>query len=232
MVRTIPLLMPDSEQPSSNPSPQPRTSVLAVIAVVLAVVPLCVPLNLIGAVLGGLARRRIAASPQMIRGRGAATIALWGGLLMAIVGWWAWWAAADWAEDVAQISVSRTATQYLQLLQDGELSKASAMWAPDLVPPTSAQLAPFMDALDGMGPIQAVGIRSMQPVTDGNPWQPTWSAWLVVTVDGGTVDGSGQFDMTPDQSGLQWLIARIRSISISTPTGDVSLPVESDVSVP
>ncbi|MBT4767062.1 MAG: hypothetical protein HOO04_01745, partial [Phycisphaerae bacterium] len=63
-------MMTDAGNTPDSPAPatQPQTSAMAIIAIVLALLPLCVPLNLIGTVLGFVAKRRIVAAGGRLRG--------------------------------------------------------------------------------------------------------------------------------------------------------------------
>jgi hypothetical protein len=54
--------------------------------------------------------------------------------------------------------------------------------------------------------------------------QPTWSAWLVITIDTAQYDGSARFDLLPGVGSLSPR-AVLRQVLIDGPEGDVSLPV-------
>jgi hypothetical protein len=79
---TILLCMIDDRR---GAEPQTRLSVLAVVGFVLAVIPGCPPVNLVGAVLGLLAGRRIDASPHRLRGRGLARAAVFAGVCLGLL---------------------------------------------------------------------------------------------------------------------------------------------------
>jgi len=215
-----------------QPTPTQIMSPLAVVAVVLALIPLCVPINLAGVVLGMVARRRIAASGGTLRGHRTASTAIWGGIAMTVIGWWAWWQVTDWAEQLVRQSVSDTASAWVMAVQDGDTAAALALWAPSCDHPSEDGLARLKQALDGVGHIDAVGIRSMQPMSGGDALQPTWSAWLILNVGDRTLDGSGQFDVIPTQQGGALAAARIRRFTVSTPDGEIRLPASTDEAAP
>lgn len=220
MVRTIHARMCDaSPQPIIQKPPLSR---LAVVGVVLAVIPFCLPLNLIGSVIGVIAKRRIAVSDGRLGGRRAATVAIWGGLIMTLAGWWAWSAAGNWADRAMKQSVSETATDFLADIAEGNTAASLRFWAVNSAPPTDASLDQFAQGFAALGAVQGVGIKSMQPVASDNPLQPRWSAWLVVTAGGKQWDGSAEVDIVAG-GGMFELRATLTQIVITGPEGDITL---------
>lgn len=223
MVRTIHAYMCDQSQQS--PIPNPPLSRLAVVSAVLAMIPLCLPLNLIGSVLGVIAKRQIATSGGRLGGGKAAMLAIWGGLLMTLVGWWAWGAAGDWADQAMKQSVSETATNFLTDVAEGNTAASLRHWSADSTPPTTDQLDQFAKAFAALGDVQGVGIKSMQPIESDNPLQPRWSAWLVVTAGEKQWDGSAVVDIVAG-GGMFELRATLIQIVVKGPDGEITLESE------
>ena len=217
-----------SEDYSTSDAPQPaagstKTSALAVIALVLAVLPLCVPLNLVGSFLGVVALRRVNAAAGLLRGRRAAHVAIWGGLIMTVAGWWAWTAVAEWGDRVIHQSAAETSTAFLRDAAEGRPQDALGHWSPNPPRPSEADVEAFGTSVAAIGTVQSVGIVSMQPLPGGSMVQPIWSAWLVITMDTGRYDGSAQFELLPGAGSLTPR-AVLRAVLIDGPGGDVSLP--------
>ncbi len=200
-----------------------KTSAMAVIALVLAVLPMCVPLNLIGTVLGLAAIRRVNASGGQLRGRTAARVAMWGGVIMSVAGWWAWATVAEWGERAIHDTASASTVDFLREAAEGRPQEALARWSPTAPRPSEAEVRSFGTSIAAIGDVKRVGIVSMQPVPGSNMWQPSWSAWLVVVLGDGQYDGSAQYDLQPAAGSIHPR-AVLRSIVIDGPDGDVSLP--------
>jgi hypothetical protein len=214
---------PDSTFVSPAPITPPQTSAMAIIAVVLALLPLCVPLNLIGTVLGFMANRRITAAGGRLRGRGAARAALWGGLIMTVLGWWVWSEIGQWTQRAIEQSASETTTAFLQEVSDGRSHAAFARWSPNAQPPTDAQVDALAKAVARLGTVKSVGIVSMQPLPVTDMWQPVWSAWLVIMIDDAKYDGSAQYELRP-QAGSITPHPMIQQFTLDAPDGKISLP--------
>lgn len=207
--------------PASTPQ---QTSALAIIAVVLAVLPLCVPLNLLGTMLGVLASRRIKAAGGQLRGRGAARAAIWGGLIMTVIGWWVWSEVGQWTQRVIEQSAGETTTAFLQDISEGRSQAAFAHWSPNADTPTDAHVDAFTKAVVRLGPVKSVGIVSMQPLPDTDMWKPLWSAWLVVSIGDDKYDGSAQYELRPEAGSITPR-PMLRQFTLDAPDGQLALPV-------
>jgi hypothetical protein len=195
---------------------------MAIIAVVLAFLPMCVPLNLVGCVLGALAKRRIAASGGALGGRGAATAAIWGGIIMTAAGWWAFVSLTDWAEGMVQRQASSAAAAFVHDVQQGDYEAAAGWWSPSVETPNTAAMAHFAEAIAAFGEVDGVGVRVMQPLP-GDTLTPVWSAGLVFNFGSGPVSGSARYDVLMGVSTVEEMVL-LRRIVIEGPEGDVVLP--------
>ena len=211
----------DPLRPAAGPS---KTSAMAVIALVLALLPMCVPLNLVGSFLGVIALRRVNAAGGLLRGRMAAHVAIWGGLILTVSGWWAWTALGQWGERAIQQTAAETTTAFLRDAAEGRPQDALGHWSPSAPRPSEAEVEAFGQVVAAIGEVKSVGIVSMQPLPGGSMLQPTWSAWLVITIDTAQYDGSARFDLLPGVGSLSPR-AVLRQVLIDGPEGDVSLPV-------
>ncbi len=216
--------MVKDEFPKSAPHlPGHKTSVMAVIALVLAVLPMCVPLNLIGTVLGMVAIGRVKAAGGQLRGRTAARVAIWGGVIMSVAGWWAWSAVAQWGERAVQQTAVEATTHFLQDAAGGRPQDALAHWSPSAPRPNEAEVTSFGTFIAAIGKVKRVGIVSMQPVPGSDMWQPSWSAWIVVFIGDAKYDGSARYDLQPAAGSIHPR-AVLRSVRIEGPNGEQSLP--------
>jgi hypothetical protein len=202
--------------------PTPRISRLAVVGVVLAFIPMCIPLNLLGSLMGLIAKRRVGVSAGSLGGGRAATLAIWGGVLMTLAGWWAWGAAGDWADRAMKQSVSATVTSFLTDVSDGNTAAALRYWSTDATPPTEQAISRFAESFQAMGEVQGVGVKSMQPMEGDNPLQPRWSAWIVVTAGEATWDGAAVVDIVAGSAAFE-LRGTLTRIAVTGPSGEISL---------
>ena len=215
------------ERSKFEPQPAPhKTSAMAVIALVLAVLPMCVPLNLTGSVLGMVALARVKAAGGQLRGRRAARVAIWGGIIASVAGWWAWTNLAEWGEQAIHQTAAETTRDFLKDAAEGRPQAALARWSPSSPPPprpSEGDVVAFGASIATLGEVKSVGIVSMQPMPGTGIWQPLWSAWLDVVIGDAHYDGSAQYELQP-AAGSIYPRAVLRQVLIDGPEGDVSLP--------
>ncbi|MBT5657678.1 MAG: DUF4190 domain-containing protein [Phycisphaerae bacterium] len=218
-------MMTDAGNTPDSPAPatQSQTSAMAIIAIVLALLPLCVPLNLIGTVLGFVAKRRIVAAGGRLRGHGAARAAIWGGLIMTVLGWWVWSEIGQWTQRAIEETAGETTTAFLQEVADGRSQAAFARWSSNADMPSDTHVDSFARAVAQLGTVQSVGIVSMQPMPDTDIWQPVWSAWLVITIGDAKYDGSAQYELQPEAGSITPR-PMLREFTLDAPNGQLSLP--------
>ncbi|MBT7351758.1 MAG: DUF4190 domain-containing protein [Phycisphaerae bacterium] len=215
-------MMTDAGNTPDSPAPatQSQTSAMAIIAIVLALLPLCVPLNLIGTVLGFVAKRRIVAAGGRLRGHGAARAAIWGGLIMTVLGWWVWSEIGQWTQRAIEETAGETTTAFLQEVADGRSQAAFARWSSNADMPSDTHVDSFARAVAQLGTVQSVGIVSMQPI---DIWQLVWSAWLVITIGDAKYDGSAQYELQPEAGSITPR-PMLREFTLDAPNGQLSLP--------
>jgi hypothetical protein len=213
--------MVDQSAPESAQPTRPISS-LAIIGLVVALIPMCLPLNLIGCLLGLLALLRISSSGGAMGGAGAAKVAMWGGAIMFALGYWGVTSLADWGQGQVREQGAHAATEFVRAVQDHEYEAARRWWSRSAEPVSDDALQAFAEALERVGRIEQVGIRSVQPVPAGM-FQAAWSASMAFVGDDETHRGAGRFDVSAGAASLDDLV-RIRRMVISGPDGDITLP--------
>jgi len=216
------------DQLGDNPPPFPRRpiSTLAVISLVLALIPMCVPLNLLGCLVGLIARRRIVNAGGALGGAGAATAAVWGGVIMFTLGLWGCNALSDWAQTQVRDSGAHVATDFMRAVQDGDHDAARRWWSASADPLSDEALDAFADAIAGVGEIQQVGVRSLQPVPAGL-LTPQWSASLTFVGGDVTHRGAARFEMQVGATTVDDVV-RLRRVVFTGPDGDIVIPIEQE----
>jgi len=213
-----------------TPSPpqrraDPKLSKLAVAALILALLPLCPPVNLLGAIMGLLAHRRILVAQGRLRGMGLARAAIVAGITLSLLASILLGRLLEAYRTQFEGEMVSTIEQVIEASIEDRPAEVSARWT------AAGSPVPSLDEIERFGGELARRYGRARRVsivafTQTGILAPEVQAAVIFHFDTAELNGSVELELVMGQLQLTPSF-RIRSILVADPErGDLGLPAE------
>jgi hypothetical protein len=216
----------DQIQQKPARTPPPKLSVLAVTALVIAAIPCCPLVNLLGAMLGITAMRRIQMSRGLLGGRRVAAIAIAIGLGLAVLLSVAGMTFSYREQQRLESQMVASIEGFIRAVEDGRSDKAQQFLRPGTNKGESGDvLAAFGEQMKlRFGALDRVSIASQS--NSGSLLAPTIEAACVYAFESTQRTGSAAFQLTITGKSI-WPDLRLIRLRVDDPeSGPVAFPAE------
>lgn len=199
---------------------------MAITALIIAAVPCCPFVNLVGAMLGVAALRRIHASRGVLGGRRLATTAIAIGLGLAVLLSGAWLAFSFREQQRLDAQMVNHIEGFIRAAQNGQSDKARSFWRPGAsVNLSAADISAFgEESQKRYGRLERVSIASHS--NSGSLLAPTIETACVFVFESSQRTGSAGFQLSISGNSI-WPDLRLTKLRLDDPEHrPLALPAE------